>query len=458
MAYAFVFRRERVLVFAPDLSISFQVLLQLSMKEHIRYGSCPNYNSEASVSHSSITCVNRDDDQVSLRRRIVELNRENGSLQHEDNYFATLANNVLVSLRVSIQSYLSNIPDSLLYDNTTISHGSETGGSISQAFGRPQRPHIDTLLSLEQRKAQLRGFSDVQEPQVALMSSWCQGARNRPLPPTPHPMSKSALEMLEINLIRQNGMMRQSITLNRKLVYRVLLRLVSQVRQLASALRSVLTEANLLIEQLNTDWRQYIEEVIREETNPESQDSGSDLARSLDAEYHAGNIDNRSESRLRDSDLSLSYEPDSMEADYRTSDHIPRYATQAGGRDFVSLNSLPMNRGSSNTAKDKDDQGQSWPYVEPLRITHQQSHPSPDCDTVSSKAGLRQRLAMLYYERMYYRRLANEALVRFVPTIKHHVHEVKNLLHKSNAEENRLRDLLQQQIKLRTTQHSNGDG
>ncbi|EXA31081.1 hypothetical protein FOVG_17565 [Fusarium oxysporum f. sp. pisi HDV247] len=238
-------------------------------------------------------------------------------------------------------------------------------------------------------------------------------------------MSKSMLEKLEINLIRQNGMMRQSIALNRKLVYRVLLRLVSQVRQLASALRSVVTEANLLIEQLNTDWRQYIEDVIKEETDPEIQGSGIDLACSLDAKYHPGNIDNRSESRLRDSDLSLSYESDRVE---------------------------------SNPGKSKDDQGQSWPYVEPLRIAHQQSQPSLGCDTASSKAKLRQRLAILHYERMYYRRLANEAVVRFVPTIKHHVHEVQNLLHEYSAEENRLRGLLQQQINLRTTQHPNGDG
>ncbi|RKK47598.1 hypothetical protein BFJ69_g18171 [Fusarium oxysporum] len=245
-------------------------------------------------------------------------------------------------------------------------------------------------------------------------------------------MSKSMLEKLEINLIRQNGMMRQSIALNRKLVYRVLLRLVSQIRQLASALRSVVTEANLLIEQLNTDWRQYIEDVIKEETDPEIQDSGIDLACSLDAKYHAGNIDNRSESRLRDSDLSLSYESDRVESVYS------------------SLNILPMNQGRSSTGKSKDDQGQSWPYVEPLRIAHQQSQPSPGCDTASSKAKLRQRLAMLHYERMYYRRLANEAVVRFVPTIKHHVHEVQNLLHEYSAEENRLRGLLQQQINLRT--------
>jgi hypothetical protein len=427
------------------------------MKEHVRYGSCPNYNSEASqisrridhqvqqlggrtsVSHSSITYVNRGDDQVSLRRRIVELNRENGSLHHEDKYFATLANDVLVSLKSSIQSCLSKIPDALLYDNTATLHGSEVWSSTSQAFRR-QRPHTDPLLSLNQCKAQIGGFADAQDRQVNLVSSWCKGARNRPLPPTPHPMSKSMLEKLEINLIRQNGMMRQSIALNRKLVYRVLLRLVSQIRQLASVLRSVVTEANLLIEQLNTDWRQYIEDVIKEETDPEIQGSGIDLACSLDAKYHAGNIDNRSESRLRDSDLSLSYESDRVESVYS------------------SLNILPMNQGRSNPGKSKDDQGQSWPYVEPLRIAHQQSQPSLGCDTASSKAKLRQRLAILHYERMYYRRLANEAVVRFVPTIKHHVHEVQNLLHEYSAEENRLRGLLQQQINLRTTQHPNGDG
>ena len=445
------------------------------MKEHVRYGSCPNYNSEASqisrrvdhqvqqlggrtsVSHSSITYVNRGDDQVSLRRRIVELNRENGSLHHEDKYFATLANDVLVSLKSSIQSCLSKIPDALLYDNTATLHSSELGSSISQEFRR-QRPYTDPLLSLNQRKAHIHGLADAQDPQINLVSSWGQGARNRPLPPTPHPMSKSMLEKLEINLIRQNGMMRQSIALNRKLVYRVLLRLVSQIRQLASALRSVVTEANLLIEQLNTDWRQYIEDVIKVETDPEILGSGIDLAYSLDAKYHAGNIDNRSESRLRDSDLSSSYEPDSMEPDYRISDHIPRSATQAGGRDFNSLNSPSMNRGSLNMGKSKEDQGQSWPYVEPLRIAYPQPRPSPGCDTASSKAKLRQRLAMLHYERMYYRRLANEAVVRFVPTIKHHVHEVQNLLHEYSAEENRLRGLLQQQINLRTTQHPNSDG
>ncbi|EXK77223.1 hypothetical protein FOQG_18064 [Fusarium oxysporum f. sp. raphani 54005] len=427
------------------------------MKEHVRYGSCSNYKSEASqisrridhqvqqlggrtsVSHSSITYVNRGDDQVSLRRRIVELNRENGSLHHEDKYFATLANDVLVSLKSSIQSCLSKIPDALLYDNTATLHSSELGSSISQGFRR-QRPYTDPLLSLNQRKAHIHGLADAQDPQINLVSSWGQGARNRPLPPTPHPMSKSMLEKLKINLIRQNGMMRQSIALDRKLVYRVLLRLVSQIRQLASALRSVVTEANLLIEQLNTDWRQYIEDVIKEETDPEIQDSGIDLACSLDAKYHAGNIDNRSESRLRDSDLSLSYESDRVESVYS------------------SLNILPMNQGRSSTGKSKDDQGQSWPYVEPLRIAHQQSQPSPGCDTTSSKAKLRQRLAMLHYERMYYRRLANEAVVRFVPTIKHHVHKIQNLLHEYSAEENRLRGLLQQQINLRTTEHSTGDG
>ncbi|KAH7203153.1 uncharacterized protein BKA55DRAFT_600439 [Fusarium redolens] len=362
-----------------------------------------------------------------------------------------------LSLKSSIQSCLSKIPDALLYDNTATLHGSEMGSSISQAFRR-QRPHTDPLSSLNQRKAHIHGLADAQDPQVNLVSSWGQGARNRPLPPTPHPMSKSALETLEINLIRQNGMMRQSIALNRKLVYRVLLRLVSQIRQLASALGSVVTEANLLIEQLNTDWRQYIEDVIKEETDPEIQDSGIDLACSLDAKYHAGNIDHRSESRLRDSGISLSYEPDSMEPNYIISDHIPRSATQAGGRDFNSLNSPSMNRGSLNMGKSKEDQGQSWPYVEPLRIAHQKSQPSPGCDTVSSKAKLRQRLAMLHYERMYYRRLANEAVVRFVPTIKHHVHKVQNLLHEYSTEENRLRSLLQQQINLRTTEHSTSDG
>ncbi|KAF5703690.1 hypothetical protein FMUND_12875 [Fusarium mundagurra] len=445
------------------------------MKEHVRYGSCPNYNGEASqatrridhqvqqlggrtsVSHSSITYVNRGDDQVSLRRRIVELNRENGSLHHEDKYFATLANEVLVSLKSSIQSCLSKIPDALFYDNTATLHGSEMGSSISQAFRR-QRPHTDPLLSLNQCKAQIGGFADAQDRLVNLMSSWGESARNRPLPPTPHPMSKSMLEKLEINLIRQNWMMRQSIALNRKLVYRVLLRLVSQIRQLASALRSVVTEANLLIKQLNTDWRQYIEDVINDKTDPEIQHSGIDLACSLDAKYHAGNIDNGWASTLRDSDPSLGYEPDSMEADYRISFHIPRSAIQAGGRNSNSLKSLPMNRESSNTGKTKNAQGQDWPYVEPLRITYQQSYPSLGCDTASSKAKLRQRLAMLHYERMYYRRLSNEAVVRFVPTINHHVHEVQNLLHEYSAEENRLRGLLQQQINLRTTEHSTGDG
>ncbi|EMT69200.1 hypothetical protein FOC4_g10000461, partial [Fusarium odoratissimum] len=365
-------------------SIFPHVLLRLSMKEHVRYGSCPNYNNEVaqisrrvdhqvqqlggrtSVSHSSITYVNRGDDQVSLRRRIVELNRENGSLHHEDKYFATLANDVLVSLKSSIQSCLSKIPDALLYDNTATLHGSEVGSSTSQVFRR-QRPHTDPLLSLNQCKAQIDGFANAQD-------------------------------------------------------------------------------------------RQYVEDVIKEKTDLEIQDLGIDLACSLDAKYHAGNIDNGSKSRLRDSDLSLSYEPDSMEPDYRISDHIPRSATQAGGRDSNSLNSPSMNRGSLNMGKSKEDQGQSWPYVEPLRIAYPQPRPSPGCDTASSKAKLRQRLAMLHYERMYYRRLANEAVVRFVPTIKHHVHEVRNLLHEYSAEENRLRGLLQQQINLRTTQHPNGDG
>ncbi|KAK2134198.1 hypothetical protein NOF04DRAFT_1342520 [Fusarium oxysporum II5] len=353
---------------------------------------------------------------------------------------ASTINEGTLSLKSSIQSCLSKIPDALLYDNTATLHGSEVGSSTSQVFRR-QRPHTDPLLSLNQCKAQIDGFANAQDRQVNLVSSWCKGARNRPLPPTPHPMSKSMLEKLEINLIRQNGMMRQSIALNRKLVYRVLLRL-----------------ANLLIEQLNTDWRQYVEDVIKEKTDLEIQDLGIDLACSLDAKYHAGNIDNGSKSRLRDSDLSLSYEPDSMEPDYRISDHIPRSATQAGGRDSNSLNSPSMNRGSLNMGKSKEDQGQSWPYVEPLRIAYPQPRPSPGCDTASSKAKLRQRLAMLHYERMYYRRLANEAVVRFVPTIKHHVHEVRNLLHEYSAEENRLRGLLQQQINLRTTQHPNGDG
>ncbi|KAH7184289.1 hypothetical protein BKA60DRAFT_644275 [Fusarium oxysporum] len=352
---------------------------------------------------------------------------------------ASTINEGTLSLKSSIQSCLSKIPDALLYDNTATLHGSEVGSSTSQAFRR-QRPHTDPLSSLNQRNDHIHGLADAQDPQINLVSSWGQGARNRPLPPTPHPMSKSMLEKLEINLIRQNGMMRQSIALNRKLVYRVLLRLVSQIRQLASALQSVFTEANLLIEQLNTDWQQYIEDVIKVETDPETQDSVIDLACSLDAKYDAGNIDNRSESRLRDSDLSLSYESDRVESVYS------------------SLNILPMNQGRSNTGKIKDDQGQSWPYVEPLRIAHQQSQPSPGCDTASSKAKLRQRLAMLHYERMYYRRLANEAVVRFVPTIKHHVHEVQNLLHEYSVEENRLRGLLQQQINLRTTQHPNGDG
>ncbi|TXB96436.1 hypothetical protein FocTR4_00012102 [Fusarium oxysporum f. sp. cubense] len=312
-----------------------------------------------------------------------------------------------LSLKSSIQSCLSKIPDALLYDNTATLHGSEVGSSTSQVFRR-QRPHTDPLLSLNQCKAQIDGFANAQDRQKARLS----GA--------------AAFGFSDTTI--------------------------------GSALRSVVTEANLLIEQLNTDWRQYVEDVIKEKTDLEIQDLGIDLACSLDAKYHAGNIDNGSKSRLRDSDLSLSYEPDSMEPDYRISDHIPRSATQAGGRDSNSLNSPSMNRGSLNMGKSKEDQGQSWPYVEPLRIAYPQPRPSPGCDTASSKAKLRQRLAMLHYERMYYRRLANEAVVRFVPTIKHHVHEVRNLLHEYSAEENRLRGLLQQQINLRTTQHPNGDG
>ncbi|KAF4450180.1 hypothetical protein F53441_6661 [Fusarium austroafricanum] len=392
MVDAFAFRRERALILAPDLK--YLPPGPASTLNEGTYHQVQQLGGRTSVSHSSIAYVDRGDDQVSLRGRIVELNRENGRLHHEDKYFATLANDILISLRVSIQSRISKVPDSLLYDNITALHGGEMGSGISQAF-KCQRPQTDPLLTLNQRKAQIRGFADVQSPKI---------------------------------------------------------------RQLASAFRSVVTEANLLIEQLNTDWRQCIEDVIKEETNPEIQDSGIDSARSLDAKYQAGNIDNISESRLRDSDLSLSYELDSVEPDYRISDHIPRSATQAGGRGFNLQNSLPMNGGSLKMGKSKDDQGQSWPYVEPLRITQQQSQPSPGCDTVSPKAKLRQRLATLHYERMYYRRLVNEALVRFVPTIKHHVQEVQNLLHEYSAEENRLRDLLQQQVNLRSIQHSNGDG
>lgn len=427
------------------------------MKNHVRYGSCPNYNSEVSqatrridhqvwklggktsVSHSCITRRNRGDDRTSLRRRIIELNRENGSLQHEDKYFTTLANEVLVSLKVSIQSCLSKIPGSLLHDDLATRHVGEMGSSISEAFER-QRPHTDPFMGLNKQKTQHRGFANALDPQVNLLSSWVQGARNRPLPPTPSPMSRSVLETLEIDLIRQNGMMRQSIALNRKLVYRVLLRLVSQMHQLASALRSIVTDVNLFIEQLNTDWRQYIEDVVKEETDPEAQDLDIVLTCSSDARYIAGTMDNRSDSRLRESDLSLTYDSDKVESVYS------------------SLGILPINQGRSNTRGSNDNQDQSWPYVEPLRIAHQQSQPFLGCGAVPSKAKLRQRLAMLHYERMYYRRLANEALVRFIPTIKHHVHENQNLLHDYSTEENRLRCLLHEQISIRTTQVSESHG
>ncbi|OBS17047.1 hypothetical protein FPOA_12119 [Fusarium poae] len=280
-------------------------------------------------------------------------------------------------------------------------------------------------------------------------------------------MTNSMLEKLEIDLIRQNGMMRQSISLNRKLYYRVLLGLVSQIRQLASALRSVIEEANLVIEQANKDWRQYVEGVMKEEEQEQEEQeevepgrrcTGPELIDWFESEGQVCSIVDGLGSRLRDSDISLSTKTAPTVPGDKPSDCIRSPAAQPLCRDPNPLNSAPMDPVDSDMGQDKDVQGHTWPYVEPLRITRQRCEPVRDGDTVYSGSNMRRRLAMLHYERRYYERLVNEAHVRFLPTIRHQIRELQCVLHDSGVEEDRLRDLLQEQIRLRTPEDPGGCG
>jgi hypothetical protein len=276
------------------------------------------------------------------------------------------------------------------------------------------------------------------------------------------------LEKLEIDLIRQNGMMRQSISLNRKLYYRVLLGLVSQIRQLASALRSVVNEANIVIEQANKDWRQYVEDFMHEkekekeeeeeEAEPERKYTGPELADWFESEGRVCSITDRLGLRLRDSDINLNSETASMEPGHKLSDCVRSPATQSFGRDPDPLNRAPVDPVNSDMEKSKDMQSHTWPYVEPLRITHQRCEPVRDGDTVYSGSNVRRRLAMLHYERQYYEKLVNKAHVQFLPAIRHQIHELQCVLHDSGVEEDRLRGLLQEQIKLRTPEDPGGCG
>ena len=449
------------------------------MGERDRYGSCPNHNTEASqgvrridyevqrlggrtsVSHGSITCVRRHDDQVSLRRRIVELNRENGTLEHEDAYFTVLANDLLTALKTSVQSHLLNVADSLQYDDTIAPHHSDMGSSVAQAFVH-HRPHTDGFLGFGSRKDSSRGLPDPQRPRAILTPSCSQMERHRPLPPTPHPMSRSMLEKLEIDLMRQNGMMRQSISLNRKLHYRVLLGLVSQIRQVASALRSVVEAANLVIEQANNDWRQHVADVMKEEqreaAEPERKYTGPELAGWFESEGWVCSTVDGLALRFRDSDISLASETAETVPGDEPGDFVRILATQATSRDSCSLNGALVSPVDPNSGKDKDVHSQTWPHVEPLRITHERHEPEPDSDTVYPGSNPRRRLTMLHYERQYYERLVNKARSQFLPTIRHHIRELQSVLHDYGVEEDRLRGLLQEQIRLRTPEDPAGCG
>ncbi|KAM0293148.1 hypothetical protein ACHAPM_011683 [Fusarium culmorum] len=324
------------------------------------------------------------------------------------------------------------------------------------------RPHADGFLGFKERMDANRGFSDAHGPHATSMSSWNQNASHRPLPPTPHPMTKSMLERLEIDLIRQNGMMRQSISLNRKLYYRVSLRLVSQIRQLASVLGSVVSEANLLIEQANNDWRQYAASVAKEEeqeeAEPERRCTGPELVDWFESEGRICSITGGLMFRLRDSDITLSSETASMVQSDKPSDCARRPATQFFIEYRNPLNSAPVDQVDSHKEKGKGMQGHTWPYVEPLQITRQQCEPVRDGDAAHSGPNVRRRFAMLHYERQYYEKLVKEVRARFLPTIRHQIREIHCVLHEFGVEEDRLRDLLQEQIRLRTPEDPGGCG
>ncbi|CAG2004020.1 unnamed protein product [Fusarium graminearum] len=359
--------------FCTQLS-HLQVLLQLSMEDHVKYGSRPNHNTNASqdvrrvdyevqrlggrtsVSSTSITCVKRSDDQVSLRRRIIELNRENGTLQHENEYFTTLANDVLVSLKASIRSHISSVPDFLEEGSTTVPHISAMVGSRSQTPVH-HRPHADGSLGFKERADLNRGFSDA--PSVA-------------------------------------------------------------------------------------------KEEEQEEAEPERRCTGPELVDWFESEGRICSITGGLMFRLRDSDITLSSETASMVQSDKPSDCARSPATQFFIEDRNPLNSAPMDQVDSHKEKGKGMQGHTWPYVEPLQITHQQYKPIGDGDSTHPTSNARRRLAMLHFERQYYERLVNEVRARFLPTIRHQIRELNCVLHEFGVEEDRLRDLLKEQIRVRT--------
>jgi hypothetical protein len=201
-----------------------------------------------------------------------------------------------------------------------------------------------------------------------------------------------------------------------------------------------------------------MKEEQRKAAEPERKYSGPELAGWFESEGWVCSTVDGLALRFRDSDISLASGTASTVPVDEPSDCVRIPATKATTRDSCPLNGALVSPVDPNSGKDKDLHSQTWPYVKPLRITHERHELDPDSDTVYPGLNLRRRLTMLHYERQYYERLVNEARAQFLPTIRHHIGKLQSVLHDYGVEEDRLRDLLQEQIRLRTPEDPAGCG
>lgn len=192
----------------------------------------------------------------SSQERVVELNQENGRLQHEATYYANLANGVLWNLLTSLQyrirrmrSSISNCKMSIEGHRLAVEMNQQADDSHNKRelwFSRKTTQSYEAGGSVQART------NNTASPFPTL----CPGYRTLPQPPGIH--DSSVLGALVVRLTQENGKLRQSISLNRKLVFQVLVLLIPQIQHLILGLRSAIDEADIILRQANDAWGREI--------------------------------------------------------------------------------------------------------------------------------------------------------------------------------------------------------
>lgn len=192
----------------------------------------------------------------SVQERVIELNQENGRLQHEALYYETLANIVLRNLLSSLQGPVSRLCSSI-GDCKMAVEGQQLSAEATQQAENSY--HTINMWSSRKTSQLCESSGCAQERTKKEASPFpILSPDHRTLPQSAKAREGSVLGVLVVRLTRENGKLRQSIALNRKLVFEVLVHLIPQLQHLTLGLRSGIDEGDVILKQANNAWGREI--------------------------------------------------------------------------------------------------------------------------------------------------------------------------------------------------------